>query len=155
MMLRSQHAASCSRATWFSPGLPADAAAVVRMPCPSALTRHFSPWAQGWNADGGYSPFSSMSALPWQPGAMFAAPDGEAVPSEDDSPTSSAGAEEDVEPILAELGVPVLEVFLRRDAEGRLIRQAAVLKQDADGGAQGAAGALIGAFAGPHQPSLL
>ena len=126
--------------------------AAVRELCQGADEAGRPDALQGWNAEGGYSPYSSMSALPWQPGAMFAAPDGGAFPDESSSwaDASASGADDDVEPSLAEVGVPVLEVFLRRDGQGRLLRQAAVLTQEADGGVQGAAGGLMGAFAGPR-----
>jgi hypothetical protein len=104
---------------------------------------------QGWNSEGAYSPYSSMSALPWQPGAMFAAPDGSAFPDDSSSSdASSSGADEgdDVEPSLAEVGVPVLEVFLRRDGQGRLLRQAAVLKQERGPDGEPPPNSLLGAF---------
>ena len=45
-----------------------------------------------------------------------------------------------------ELGVPVMEIFVRRDSEGRLVRQACVLKQDRGGGAGAGSNALLGAL---------
>jgi hypothetical protein len=49
----------------------------------------------------------------------------------------------EVEPVMQEMGVPVMEVFVRRDSAGRLHRQACVVKADPPAGPDSEAKAAL------------
>lgn len=51
-----------------------------------------------------------------------------------------------------DLGVPVMEIFVRRDSEGRLVRQACVLQQDKAADGDESSNKLLEALGGGNGP---
>lgn len=86
---------------------------------------------QGWTNDTSFGPFGGMGF-------------------QESSPPS------DVEPTMQELGMPVMEIFVRKDSAGNLQRQACVVRQgdrqeDVDGDAKNPIEILSGGAApSPH-----